>query len=355
MCQRVMDAGDDGHILVSSTALGLIGQIRDWEMQPLGEVEVKHGVTMRLFNLCTEGVGNTELPEKVAEARGEAPEAPAPAAPKPAVPTPAAPAKPKVATIKLVLPDGFTWVSGEPPEDCPLADVEAYHDWVAEKAPVSIRNEAGGVELVWVPPGRLLMGSGRGRDDEKPVLRKTIENGYWFGRAPVTVTQWQRVMGSVPPPYNDKGGQHPVVGVTWDECREFCRRARLAMPPEHYWEFAARGREGRVYPWGNSWDASLCQSKEKLGGREGTAPAGVLAANASWCGALDMAGNVWEWCSDWYSPTLLEGAAPPSGRRSLRGGAWASDDFECRTSCRLSSAPNNRSPLIGFRPARPNA
>lgn len=351
LCQRVMDAGDDGHILVSSTAKELLGQIRDWDLQALGEHAVKHGLRMSLFNLCSEGVGNPEVPSKLAgEAGTQAAARPTRAA------TRAAPAaKEEVARPELVLPPGCSWAPEEPPDDCPSDDAEAYANWLRSRPPITVRHGESGIDLVWVPGGSFMMGSVRGRDDEKPVRRVTV-GGFWIGRIPVRVRQWELVMGSVPGPYNDRGPLHPVAGVTWEECAEFCHRAGLALAPEAYWEYAARGAEGHVYPWGSKWEPSLCQCREDLHGHERTAPAGSLRGNVSWCGALDMAGNVWEWCRDWYHPDPQQAASgAATGRKSLRGGAWASDAFECRCSCRLSSAPNNRSPLIGLRVARPKA
>jgi formylglycine-generating enzyme required for sulfatase activity/class 3 adenylate cyclase len=353
LCQRVMDAGDDGHILVSSTAKELLGQIREWNLQPLGEHAVKHGLRMSLFNLCSEGVGNAEVPSKLAGDAAVAPQGPARTAKAP--PRPAPPAKEKVPRPELVLPPGCSWVPHEPPDDCPSDDPEAYAKWLESRPPITIQHGDTGIDLLWVPGGSFMMGSVRGRDDEKPVRRVTVD-GFWIGRIPVRARQWELVMGSVPDQYNDQGPLHPVAGVTWDEGAEFCRRIGLALPPEAYWEYAARGAEGHVYPWGSKWDASLCQCREDLHGHERTGPAGSLRGNVSWCGALDMAGNVWEWCRDWYHPNSQQAASgAATGRRSLRGGAWASDAFECRCSCRLSSAPNNRSPLIGLRVARPKA
>jgi formylglycine-generating enzyme required for sulfatase activity len=247
------------------------------------------------------------------------------------------------------------WLSGEPGNDCPYDDSEVYAGWAARFGPITIRNAQTGLELVWVPSGSCMMGSVRGKPDEKPV-RKVSVDGFWIGRTPVTVRQWQQTMGSLPPQYNDQGPQHPVAGVTWDECREFCQRVHVGLPTETHWEYAARGREGHIYPWGNHWDPAICQSKEDLHGHQRTAPVGSFPENASWCGAIDMAGNLWEWCRDWYYPNSAE-AAPTvaTGRRSLRGGAWACDSFECRSSCRLFAAPSNRSPLIGVRVARPKA
>jgi len=266
-------------------------------------------------------------------------------------------AGPAVAETTLVLPPGCRWYA-EPPPDCPFSDAAAYALWVQAHGPVSITNEASGIELVWVPGGSFMMGSMRGREDERPVRRVRVE-GFWLGRTPVTVRQWQLVTGYVPPQFNSQGAQHPVVGVTWDEAHEFCRRLGLALPPEQYWEYAARGSEGRVYPWGNTWDPKLCQSKEDLHGHPRTAPAAGLPDNASWCGALDMAGNVWEWSQDAYQPQPHgDGSPTPAGtpvRRSLRGGGYGCDAFECRSSCRLAAAPTNRSPMVGLRVARPKA
>jgi len=346
ICQRVMDCGDAGHILISSTAKELLGQIRDWDLQPLGEHAVKHGLRISLFNLWSEGVGNPAVPTKLG---GE---------PAPSVreePGPKAAIESEAVKAELLLPPGCSWVPKQPPDDCPFDDPEAYATWVESEGPITIRNDRSGIDLLWVPGGYFMMGSVRGREDEKPVRRVKVDS-FWIGRLPVRIAQWGLVMDSVPGPYNDQGPLHPVAGVTWDECREFCRRTDLALPPEPYWEYAARGAEGRIYPWGNKWDAALCQCKENLHGHKRTAPTGSLRANGAWCGALDMAGNVWEWCRDWYHPDLAEvGHGGATGRRSLRGGAWASDSLECRASCRLSSAPNNRSFLIGLRVARPKA
>ncbi len=357
LSQRVMDAGDDGHILVSSTAQELLGQIhQEWDLRPLGDVEVKHGVKMRLFNLVADDGGNPEIPSKVAAAG--APPAPEPAAPTQAPPQraqPAArPAKPIAPTEKLALPPGFEWVGNEPASHCPHHDPEAYSKWVKTDQPITIRTEKGALPSIWVPGGTLTMGSIRGRPDEKPVTKVPLK-GFWLGKAPITVMQYQRVMDAVPPQHNDQGPQHPVVGVTWVEAREFCKRSGLTLPPEAYWEWATRGWESLVYPWGNRWDASNCQCQENLHGHERTAPAGApaLKGGQSWCGAQDLIGNVWEWCADWYHPTLEKSGKEQSTHKSLRGGSWASGADECRGSCRFGSPPNNRRPLIGFRVARP--
>jgi iron(II)-dependent oxidoreductase len=299
---------------------------------------------MTLFNLIDEGIGNPEVPSKVLAYRmGIAQAEPEEEA-----------AAVEAAKPQLILPPGCTWVGGEPPADCPFADAEAYAEWAKRYRPISIRHTQSTIELVWVVGGGFMMGSTHGREDEKPVHRVTVDS-FWLGRLPVTVRQWERIMGSVPERFNDQGPTHPVTAVTWDECREFCRRTGLALAPEAYWEYAARGVEGRVYPWGNQWNAAFCQCRDDLHGHPRTAPAGSLAENVSWCGAMDMVGNVWEWCRDWYSADPQQTGTAASGRRTLRGGCYASPPLECRSSCRFSGGLVNRSPLIGVRIARPNA
>ena len=88
--------------------------------------------------------------------------------------------------------------------------------------------------------------------DELPVHEVELD-GFWIGRTEVTVTQWRRVMKKVPD-FNDRGDDHPVVNVTWNDCREFCRRAGLALPTEAQWEYAARGPRSLRFPWGEQWE-----------------------------------------------------------------------------------------------------
>ncbi|MGQ9733275.1 MAG: SUMF1/EgtB/PvdO family nonheme iron enzyme [Candidatus Zipacnadales bacterium] len=260
----------------------------------------------------------------------------------------------EVEEITLVLPEGHSWIS-PPTDDCPLGRPREYAEWVRKRGPVSMRNDRSQIELVWVPEGTFMMGSIHGNEDEKPVRRMKIE-GFWIGRTPVTVREWERVIGSVPARYNDQGAHHPVVFVSWEEAHDFCRRTGLALPPEAYWEYAGRGCDGNIYPWGNNWNPAFCQCKENLHGHERTAPVGILTSNVSWCGVLDMAGNVWEWCRDWYRPQAERAPQQQgTGRRSLRGGGWGGGEFECRLSCRGHGAPNLRSNMIGFRVARPKA
>jgi serine/threonine-protein kinase len=197
-------------------------------------------------------------------------------------------------------------------------------------------------------------------DDSRPLHAVQLA-GFWIGTTEVTVGQWRAVMGE-PSGRNDQGDDHPVADVSWLECQAFCSRSGLQLPTEAEWEYAARGTDGYTYPWGNAWAAALCQSWEDRHGHERTLPVGALPSGRSWCGALDMAGNVFEWCRDWYDESFYASPAATapdpectnggSGRRVLRGGCWGSSPDNCRTTVRSRAKPDFRNGGIGFRVSR---
>ena len=100
------------------------------------------------------------------------------------------------------------------------------------------------------------------------------------------------------------GVRHLVVGVSGEDSKDYCSWAGARLPTEAEWEYAARGPENRVYPWGDNWQEKMANCNEDMckDGYTHTAPVGSFPAGASWCQAQDMAGNVWEWVADWYSP-----------------------------------------------------
>ncbi|MBM3472881.1 MAG: formylglycine-generating enzyme family protein [Armatimonadetes bacterium] len=216
------------------------------------------------------------------------------------------------------------------------------------------------LRLVWVPPAVFRMGSTDG-PDERPPHAVSLD-GFWMGATEVTVAQWRAVMGEAPA-RNSQGDQHPVLDVSWEECHTFCARAGLALPTEAQWEYAARGPDSRLYPWGNDWNAALCQSWHDRHGYKRSLPVGSLPAGRSWCGALDMSGNVFEWCRDWYDSQFYASPAAAqrnaecvtslSGRRLLRGGCWGSSPDNCRATVRCSAKPDFHNAGVGFRASRP--
>jgi len=193
-------------------------------------------------------------------------------------------------------------------------------------------NPKDGAALMWVPAGEFTMGSDDGGGDERPQRRVHLD-GYWMYKHEVTVAQYRRFCSDTgrdmpaPPSWGWKD-DHPVVNVTWDDAKAYADWAGVSLPTEAQWEKAARGTGGREYPWGNTFQASKAVCSVGLS-RSSTAPVGSIPSGASPCGCLDMAGNVWEWCADWYDSAYYARAPHrnPENRqaspyRVLRGGSW---------------------------------
>ena len=232
-----------------------------------------------------------------------------------------------------------------------------------------------GIELIRIPAGPFLYGSAdsdkMAHGDEKPQRTVNLPE-YWIGRAPVTNAQFARFVkatghkttaereglgrGWTGTKWDDIAGadwqhprgpessigrkdNHPVVQVSWDDVKAFCDWARLALPTEQQWEKAARGADGRIWPWGNvPPTAEHCNFKNNV---KDTTPVGQFSPRGdSPYGCVDMAGNVWEWTGSWYS----EGST-----RALRGGAWDDHDQGTRAAFRYNYNPHFRNNLVGFR------
>ncbi len=251
-----------------------------------------------------------------------------------------------------------------------------------------IWRDRAGLDYVYIPPGSFQMGAVPGddeaEDDESPRHRVTITRGFRMSRTEVTVRAYKRFCDatgrSMPsaPDFNPnwRNLDHPIVNVTWHDAVAYCEWAGVRLPTEAEWEYAARGgQDGQMYVWGNQRlpvvnginQANVADEAAKrqysswtiFGGyNDGyvhTAPVGSFAANGF--GLYDMAGNVWEWCSDWYNSGYYGAPAsrrdprgPSSGeRRVLRGGSWNLNPRYLRVSNRLRLTPGDRNNINGFR------
>jgi iron(II)-dependent oxidoreductase len=231
------------------------------------------------------------------------------------------------------------------------------------------------VILIRIPGDTFMMGSTEddADPDEKPLTRVTLDS-YFIGKYEITRAQFRRFCaksGRVepePPPWATDEN-HPMVNVTWHDAMPseeekvilaYCEWAGLRLPTEAEWEFAARGPEGRKWPWGDVVPADSDRLANMDGiedGYEFTAPKGSFPGGVGPFGTHDQAGNVWEWCSDWYAEKLPGGSVsklwgPPSGsRRVVRGGGWSSSVRVLRGSNRNENTPISRFGFIGFRVA----
>ena len=224
-----------------------------------------------------------------------------------------------------------------------------------------------GAEMILIPAGEFIMGSPEGEGDNNEQPQHTVFlDAFYIDKYEVTNAQYKQFMdatGHKAPEYwdDEKYNQpnQPVVGVTWHDAVAYAKWAGKRLPTEAEWEKAARGVDGRKYPWGNEWNSSKCNSN--VGGDEYkyTAPVGSFPDGASPYGVMDMAGNVWEWCADWYDRNYYSRSpqqnpkGPDSGsRRVLRGGSWGYDTDYLRCASRSGSAPADRSRNGGFRCAQ---
>lgn len=225
-------------------------------------------------------------------------------------------------------------------------------------------NPIDSAEMVWVSAGDFLKGSISGSSSEIPQ-RSIYLDGYWMYKYEVTVAQYRsfcQATNGTMPIAPDWGWQetHPMVHVSWYDAKAYASWAGVALPTEAQWEKAARGTDGRKYPWGNTWDASKCANSDNS--PTGTMPVGSFPAGVSPYGCMDMAGNVIEWCADWYSNIYYKNApnsnppGPSSGSdRVIRGGSWSYNfDSYFRCAFRDSIDPTYRISDYGFRCARSN-
>ncbi len=241
------------------------------------------------------------------------------------------------------------------------------------KIPVKI-NAVDGAEMVYVKAGKFMMGT-----DDKDItamIEKNKEwkaswfasegpkhevelNGYWIYKYEVTVAQYKKFCNAknkkMPTLYPWVTDNHPIINVSWYDAEEYAKWANTKLPTEAQWEKAARGTDGRIYPWGNDWANDNCnnygskyQIKEGKKDKENkTTIAGKCPQSASQYGAQDMPGNAWEWCRDWYDADYYKTSpnknpqGPEDGEmKVMRGGSWGSYAISIRCANRHSDLPD---------------
>jgi len=269
---------------------------------------------------------------------------------------------------------------------------------VAREVFTSGINPVDGAAMVFVPGGNFTMGASDAEDGgiaSNGETQQVTLTGYWIYTNEVTVAQYLAFLSANPnyispysgshlPPWPgdkyswaNKSGwsdpamqQMPIVNVSWYDARSYATWAGVSLPTEAQYEYASRGPAENNYPWGgkstaadpdNGWDQTKCANwLNSADNNISTWPVGSFPAGASWCGAQDMAGNVGQWCADWYgdysSTSVTNPIGPASGSyRVARSGTWApSIDLDIQTNfyrgtIRGGGVPKNTGDNIGFR------
>jgi formylglycine-generating enzyme required for sulfatase activity len=236
--------------------------------------------------------------------------------------------------------------------------------------------ERDGQIMVVVPAGEFIMGSTEtdplASEDEKPQQLVYLDT-FWIDKTEITNQQYQLCVTAGactpahPQPTAFREDPLPAVGVDWEQAATYCRWVEGRLPTEAEWEKAARGEDGRRYPWGDDFDrdrlnycdvscAADWRDFKADDGYSYTAPVGSYPTGASVYGVLDMSGNVWEWTADWYDPeaytnlTYHNPTGPPSGlQRVIRGGSWYYQGRSLRVVNRHKDVPTSSYDNIGFR------
>ena len=240
--------------------------------------------------------------------------------------------------------------------------------------------DAKGVSMVLVPAGEFTMGSNNGLSNEQPVHQVYLDefyidkfevsNGHYKDCVNANVCQLPIFTNSLTRPdyfLNSEYDNYPVIFVNWNMANDYCSWRGAKLPTEAQWEKAARGIDGRKYPWGNVFDetkGNICDvgcpedfaDKSLDDGYIDTSPIGSYESGKSPYGVYDMAGNVWEWVADWYSDNYYKNSSlfNPLGStlgesRVLRGSAWNYFYDYARSSARYWNLPLNSYSTVGFR------
>jgi len=224
-----------------------------------------------------------------------------------------------------------------------------------------------GAPMVLVPAGEFTMGSDKGDDDEQPIHRVFLDS-FYIDKFEVTNGRFAKFVKAIQlePPWGFADKETPIVDadrpvrwVNWMDAMGYCLWAGKRLPTEAEWEKAARGPDGRIYPWGND---SPTPAQAVFGLKEGVdtvAPVGNRDKGKSPYGVHDMAGNLYEWTMDWYDEQFYKNipAINPRGpaegtTKAQRGGSYTNSPYRLRSTFRTKGDPTEHEPNVGFRCAQ---
>ena len=227
--------------------------------------------------------------------------------------------------------------------------------------------------MVYIPEGYFQMGTSSGKEDEKP-MHFVFTPAYFIDQYEVSNAKYMefvRATGHETPFHMDDENfnkpDFPVVGINWHDAMAYAKWKGGRLPTEAEWEKAARGNDDRLWPWGNVWDKGFFFYFVNIFGDQDnyptTAPVDYYQSGASPFGLLNTAGNVWEWCLDWYdkdyyriSPEINpEGPekTPFNKMEVLRGGSWINSIEGVQIVHRARNFPHIKNKIYGFRTVRP--
>ncbi len=225
--------------------------------------------------------------------------------------------------------------------------------------PVSITQK--GAKMVLIPAGTFIMGSERGFDNEKPVHDVTLDAFYMdvyevnnmLYKACIEAGGCQLSESTGEVHYtNSKYVDHPIVFIDWEQAKTYCEWRGARLPTEAEWEYAARGTDGRTYPWGEGIDKTFANYNQYVGD---TIAVGSYEKGKSPFGIYNMAGNVWEWVSDWYDAypgNTISNSEYGRTYKVVRGGSQYNGEINLHTSFRNWYLASSRVDNLGFRCAR---
>lgn len=226
---------------------------------------------------------------------------------------------------------------------------------------ISIKVFSDGSLMARVTKGSFIMGNNEGEADERPE-HSVMLDAYWIDVYEVTNSDYEKCVqaGKCRAAEKYKGfddPSKPVVGVSWFDAADYCAWVEKRLPTEAEWERAARGDDGRFYPWGNTLDCLHANYRECA--LKSTTTVGSYPEGKSPYNLMDMAGNASEWVADWYDPNYYASSpienpkGPETGKyRVVRGGSWLRYAYLMKSSDRAALSPHTRNNSTGFRCAK---